>query len=346
MDTELFYNPNANILYAPTFSGNLSGNASTATSATSATTATSATYADFSRTHKFGINGGVTLPTDTMLDIYDRGEGYGARMRLRTYAGNGLTIGAHAYGESYVWNEQGYNIGFGTSGQRRMTLTTSATLDMNGSTRITNMPDPNDNQDAATKIFVTRNCMNTIYTVNYYTNSWIGLPTMNMREYDYEFDVHYQSAPQYIWTYWKFNYTDYPNTSSGMMYYPNTGNSTGGERIDVANFNSYSNYWNYTVGTGYHPSGRHDAIVTYRMHALSSDTFIIYSINEGAIYFQPGWYGGWTQPYGASYARFMIFNLGGNNSNWAPYVMMVRGGNYEHSFYISMSIRQVKRVNV
>lgn len=341
MDTELFYNPNANILYAPTFSGNLSGNASTATSATSATTATSATYADFSRTHKFGINGGVTLPTDTMLDIYDRGEGYGARMRLRTYAGNGLTIGAHAYGESYVWNEQGYNIGFGTSGQRRMTLTTSATLDMNGSTRIANMPDPVDNQDAATKIFVTRNCMNTIYTVNYYTNSWIGLPTMNMREYDYEFDVHYQNFHPNIWTYWKFNYTDYPNTASNIVYLPGGGGGT--ESINFTN-SSTSNYWNYTVATGSSNAYWQDVIVSYRMHALSSDTFIIYSINEAPMYFARGYFG--PQPSGGTYARWMIFNVDGNNSGWAPYVMMIRGGNYDYSIYISMSIRQVKRVNV
>jgi hypothetical protein len=80
------------------------------------------------------------------------------------------------------------------------------------------------------------------------------------------------------------------------------------------------------------------------MHALSSDTFIIYSINEAPMYFARGYFG--PQPSGGTYARWMIFNIGGNNSGWAPYVMLIRGGNYEYSIYISMSIRQVKRVNV
>jgi hypothetical protein len=112
---------------------------------------------------QFSINGGtsygnVAPPTDTMLDVYDPGIGYGARMRLRTYAGNGLTLGAHAYGESYLWNEQGYDIGFGTSGARRMTLRSGGTLDMNSSTRITNMPDPQSTNDAATKNYVDVAC--------------------------------------------------------------------------------------------------------------------------------------------------------------------------------------------
>lgn len=347
--SELFYNPNANILYAGTFSGALSGTASYANSAGSASSSTYATYANRADGRQFFINGGPGYgnqapSTDSMFDILDQGWGYGARMRLRTYGGNGLTLGAHAYGESYLWNEQAYNIGFGTSGTRRMTLTTSATLDMNGSTRITNMPDPSSDQDAATRGFVTRNCMFTIYSINFYTNGWYGLPTMNMREYDYEFDVHYHNFYPNLWTYWKFNYTDYPNTSSSMVYYPNTGNSTGGERIDVANWNQSSNYWNYTVATGSSPAYWQDVIVNYRMHAISSDTFIIYMANESAMYFSPYYRG--HQPYGGAYARWMVFNLGGNNSGWAPYVMMIRGGNYDYSIYMSMSIRQVKRVNI
>ena len=344
-DGELFYNPNANILYCSgAFQGNLNGNASTATSATSATTATSAISSKIASTRQFGINNGAdySIPTDTMLDLYDVGNGYGTRMRMRSVYGNSFTIGtAHANGEAYVWNESGTNLGFGTSNTRRMTLTTSATLDMNSSTRITNMPDPNDNQDAATKIFVTRNCMNTIYTVNYYTNSWIGLPTMNMREYDYEFDVHYQNFYPNLWTYWKFNYTDYPNTASNIVYLPGGGGGT--ESLNFTN-SSTSNYWNYTVATGSSNVYWQDVIVSYRMHALSSDTFIIYSINEAPMYFARGYYG--PQPSGGTYARWMIFNMSGNNSNWAPYVMMIRGGNYDYSIYISMSIRQVKRVNV
>lgn len=349
-DEELRYNPNNNMLSASTFSGNLSGTASYANSAGSASSSTYASYANRADGRQFSISGGpsysgTSVPTDSMFDIYDHGWGYGARMRMRTYAGNGLTLGAHAYGESYFWNEQAYDIGFGTSGQRRMTLKSGGTLDMNSSTRITNMPDPSSDQDAATKIFVTRNCMYTIYTVNYYTNQWIGLPTMNMREYDYEFDVHYRDFYPNLWTYWKFNYTDYPNTSSSLVYYPNTGNSTGGERIDVANWNQNSNYWNYTVATGSSPAYWQDVIVNYRMHALSQDTFIIYMVNESAMYFSPNYRG--HQPYGGAYARWMIFNLGGNNgTTWAPYVMMIRGGNYDYGIYVSMSIRQVKRVNV
>lgn len=348
-NNELFYNPNANILYAGTFSGTLSGTASYANSAGSASSSSYSTYSNRADGRQFFINGGAgyayqSPSYDTMLDILDQGWGYGARMRLRTYAGNGLTMGAHPYGEAYVWNEAGTNLGFGTSNTRRMTLTTSATLDMNGSTRITNMPDPSSDQDAATRGFVTRNCMYTIYSINFYTNGWYGLPTMNMREYDYEFDVHYQNFYPNVWTYWKFNYTDYPNTSSSMVYYPNTGNSTGGERIDVANWNQNSNYWNYTVATGSSPAYWQDVIVNYRMHAISSDTFIIYMANESAMYFSPYYRG--HQPYGGAYARWMVFNLGGNNSGWAPYVMMIRGGNYEYSIYMSMSIRQVKRVNI
>jgi hypothetical protein len=203
------------------------------------------------------------------------------------------------------------------------------------------MPDPNDNQDAATKIFVTRNCMNTIYSVNFYTNQWLGLPSMNMREYDYEFDVHYQNFHPNLWTYWKFNYTDYPNTASNIVYLP--GGAGGTESLNFTN-SSYSNYWNYTVATGSSNAYWQDVIVSYRMHALSSDTFIIYSINEAPMYFARGYFG--PQPSGGTYARWMIFNIGGNNSGWAPYVMLIRGGNYEYSIYISMSIRQVKRVNV
>jgi len=158
-DPELYYNPNANILYSPTFSGNLSGNATSANSAGSASTATSSTYSNRADGRQFFINGGAPyasqLPSnDSMLDILDQGWGHGARMRLRTHSGNGLTIGAHANGESYVWNEQGYNIGFGTSNTRRMTLTTSGSLDMNSSTRIINTPDPQNSYDAATKNYV------------------------------------------------------------------------------------------------------------------------------------------------------------------------------------------------
>lgn len=112
---------------------------------------------------QFSINGGtsygnVAPPTDTMLDVYDPGIGHGARVRMRTYGGNGLTIGAWPYGDSYVWNEQGYDIGFGTSNTKRMTLRAGGTLDMNSSTRITNMPDPINSYDAATKNYVDVAC--------------------------------------------------------------------------------------------------------------------------------------------------------------------------------------------
>jgi hypothetical protein len=349
-DGELFYNPNANILYAGTFSGALSGTASYANSAGSASSSTYATYANRADGRQFSINGGPSygsnIPTDSMFDIYDQGWGYGARMRMRTYAGNGLTIGAHAYGESYVWNEQSYNIGFGTSGARRMTLTTSGTLDMNSSTRITNMPDPSSDQDAATRGFITRNCDFNIYTSRWTMNYWYGLPSMDMRNYDYEFDIHYEGIYNYVWTYWKFNYSDYPNTSTSTVYYPNTGNSTGGERIDVVNWNQTSNYWNYTVSSGYHPYGDHDIVMTYRFHALSSDTWIIYSVNEAPMMFRANSWQGYTQPYGGAYIRWMIFNVGGNTSSWAPYVMMIRGGNYQYNHNYQIAIRQVKRLGI
>ncbi len=350
---DLFYNPNANILYAGTFSGTLSGTASYANSAGSASSSTYSTYSNRADGRQFFINGGAgygnqSPSTDSMFDILDQGWGYGARMRLRTYAGNGLTLGAHAYGESYLWNEQGYNIGFGTSGQRRMTLTTSATLDMNGSTRITNMPDPSSDQDAATRGFVTRNCKFNIYSIYYTMNYWFGLPSMDMRNYDYEFDIEYMYLPNSVWTYWKFNYSDYPNTASELNFTPYGSNSwnRSSESSDVYSYNQTSNYWNYTVYAGYHGSGSQRMIFTYRFHAIASDMWIMYLVNNGVVSFRENYWNGWAQPSGASYARWMIFQIGGNTSTWAPYVMMIRGGNYSNYNNFQLSIRQVKRVGI
>jgi hypothetical protein len=349
--SELFYNPNANILYAGTFSGSLSGTASYANSAGSASSSTYSTYSNRADGRQFFINGGPGYGNqspsyDSMFDILDQGWGYGARMRLRTYGGNGLTIGAHAYGESYVWNEQGYNIGFGTSGTRRMTLTSWGALDMNSSTRIINMPDPSSDQDAATRGFVTRNCSFNIYASRWTMNYWYGLPSMDMRNYDYEFDIHYEGINNYVWTYWKFNYSDYPNTAASMVYYPSSPNSTGGERIDVANWNAWSNYWNYTVSSGTHAYNSQDIVMTYRFHALSSDTWIMYCTTEAPMMFTRGSFGGYWQPYGGAYARWMIFNVGGNTGSWAPYVMMIRGGNYQNYHNFQISINQVKRLGI
>lgn len=351
-DGELFYNPNANILYAGTFSGALSGTASYANSAGSASSSTYATYANRADGRQFSINGGPSygsnVPTDTMLDVYDQGWGYGARVRMRSYAGNGLTIGSWPYGESYVWNEQSYNIGFGTSGTRRMTLTTSGTLDMNSSTRITNMPDPSSDQDAATRGFITRNCDFNIYNLYYTMNYWFGLPSMDMRNYDYEFDVEYLYTPNSIWTYWKFNYSDYPNTASELVFTPYGSNSWNGSSssTDVYSYNQTSNYWNYTVYSGYHGSGSQRMIMTYRFHAIASDMWIMYSVNDGIMQFRENYWGGWAQPSGTAYARWMIVQIGGNTSTWAPYVMMIRGGNYANYNNFYLSIRQVKRYGI
>ena len=352
-DGDLYYNPNANILYSSTFQGNLSGTANYANSAGSASSATSATYANRADGRQFFINGGSGYGNqspsyDSMFDILDQGWGYGARMRLRTYAGNGLTLGAHANGESYLWNEQSYNIGFGTSGTRRMTLTSGGTLDMNSSTRIINMPDPSSDQDAATRVFVTRNCNFNIFNISYTMNYWFGLPSMDMRNYDYEFDVEYTYLPNSVWTYWKFNYSDYPNTASELNFTPYGSNSwnRSSESVDVYSYNQTSNYWNYTVYAGYHGSGSQRMIFTYRFHAISSDTWIMYLVNNGIVSFRENYWNGWAQPSGASYARWMIFQIGGNTSTWAPYVMMIRGGNYSNYNNFQLTIRQVKRVGI
>jgi hypothetical protein len=55
---------------------------------------------------------------------------------------------------------------------------------------------------------------------------------------------------------------------------------------------------------------------------------------------------GYTQPYGGAYIRWMIFNVGGNTSSWAPYVMMIRGGNYQYNHNYQIAIRQVKRLGI
>lgn len=349
-DNELYYNPNANVLFAGTFSGNLNGNATYANSAGSTSSSTYATFANRADGRQFSINGGASygsnVPTDTMFDVYDQGWGYGARMRMRSYAGNGLTIGSWPYGDSYVWNEQSYNLAFGTGNTQRMTLTAGGTLDMNSRTRITNMPDPQSDQDAVTRNYVTRLCDINISADTRTTNYWYTLPSMDMRTYDYEFDVHLFNFPNNLWTYWKFNYSDYPNTAAQMVYLPNSGNSTGGERIDSANWNSTSNYWNYTVSTAYSPGPGQEVIIRYRLHAIASDMWIMYCISEGGMYYRPNYWGGWSQPYGGSYARWMVFQIGGNNSSWAPYNFMIRGGNYEYYFNYSLSIRQVKRTGI
>jgi len=348
---ELFYNPNANILYAGTFSGTLSGTASYANSAGSASSSTFSTFANRADGRQFSINGGSSygsnIPGDTMFDIFDQGWGHGTRIRLRSVYGNSFTIGTgHGNQEAYVWNEAGTNLGFGTSNTRRMTLTSWGALDMNSSTRIINMPDPSSEQDAATRGFVTRNCNYNIYISRWTMNYWYGLPSLDMRNYDYEFDIHYEGINNYVWTYWKFNYSDYPNTASSTVYYPNTGNSTGGERIDVANWNQTSNYWNYTVSSGAHAYGNHDIVMTYRFHALSYDTWIIYSTIEAPMMFRRDSWQGYWQPWGGAYVRWMIFNVGGNTGNWAPYVMMIRGGNYQNYHNYQISIRQVKRLGI
>jgi hypothetical protein len=125
VDAELYYNPSADTLYATKFSGALTGNA---TSATTATTATTSTYASRATSNKFSINGGSgysdDIQADTMLDLYDKGWGYGTRIRMRGYAGNNFTIGTGAdNGECYVWNEKATNLVFGTSAAYRMTIT-------------------------------------------------------------------------------------------------------------------------------------------------------------------------------------------------------------------------------
>jgi hypothetical protein len=54
---------------------------------------------------------------------------------------------------------------------------------------------------------------------------------------------------------------------------------------------------------------------------------------------------GYTQPYGGAYVRWMIFNVAGN-IGWAPYVMMIRGGNYQYNHNYQIAIRQVKRLGI
>jgi len=210
------------------------------------------------------------------------------------------------------------------------------------------MPEPSSDQDAATRGFVTRNCSYNIYNIYYTMNYWFGLPYMDMRNYDYEFDVEYMYLPNSVWTYWKFNYSDYPNTASELNFTPYGWSSwnRSNESVDVYSYNQTSNYWNYTVYAGYHGSGSQRMIFTYRFHAITSDMWIMYMVNDGIVSFREYYWQGWTQPSGASYARWMIVQIGGNTSSWAPYVMMIRGGNYQYYNNFQLSIRQVKRVGI
>ena len=123
-DGSLSYNPSSNTLTAGTFSGT----ATYATSAGSASSATSSTYSSAANGRQFSIRGGSgypdNTPTDTMLDLYDQGWGYGARMRFRSYHGNSFTIGTgHNNTEAYVWNESNTPLAFGTNNTRRMVIT-------------------------------------------------------------------------------------------------------------------------------------------------------------------------------------------------------------------------------
>ena len=129
----LYYNPNNNNLYCGTFNGTATY-ATNAGYANSANSSTYSTYSSRANGRQFSINGGAgwtdNAPADSMFDIYDQGWGYGARMRIRNYAGNNFTLGTHAYGEAYVWNVSNYDLGFGTADTRRMTIKNTGAIIM------------------------------------------------------------------------------------------------------------------------------------------------------------------------------------------------------------------------
>jgi hypothetical protein len=120
-DAQLFYNPSSDTLTATTFSGSLSGNA------TSAGTATTAEYASRTPSNKFTINGGSgysnNIPADTMLYIKDQGWGYGPKIRLTSSAGEHFTIGSDSGGPNcYIINENNGSTRFATNNLERMRI--------------------------------------------------------------------------------------------------------------------------------------------------------------------------------------------------------------------------------
>ena len=148
-DAGLTYNASTNTLTATTFSGSLSGNATTATTAGSAGSAGSAVYAERSTSNKFTINGGSgytnDIPADTMLYMKDHFGSYGPLIRMTSSGGHHLLIGQVAgTADSYLFNTNSGYMRFGTDNVERMMITSggnigigtsspSCPLDVNGS---------------------------------------------------------------------------------------------------------------------------------------------------------------------------------------------------------------------
>jgi hypothetical protein len=123
-DAGLTYNANTNTLTATTFSGSLSGNA---------TTAGTAVYAERATSNKFSINGGSgytnDIPADTMLYMKDQGWGHGPIIRMTSTGNHQFIIGqVPGAADSYLFNSGSGYMRFGTNNVERMMITSGGNI--------------------------------------------------------------------------------------------------------------------------------------------------------------------------------------------------------------------------
>jgi hypothetical protein len=195
------------------------------------------------------------------------------------------------------------------------------------------------------------------YTTNFSTNSWITFPTtMDMRNYDYDFDIEVKNTNYFVWTYFKFNNATTIDFGCQVIYMGGPANATGARRYDSQAGQQNSGYWNYSVSSGKNntisaSSNRNNWRIIYRMRALSQNEFIMVATSEFYNYTDL-----WTstdQPYDGAYCNWMKFRMnsstaGANNATrWAPSNFQIRIGDGSGSETISSSsnltITQVKR---
>ena len=179
---------------------------------------------------------------------------------------------------------------------------------------------------------------------------------MDMRNYDYDFDIEVKSTNYGVWTFFKFNNAINIDFGAQVIYMGGPAAATGARRYDSQSLWQQANtFWNYSISSGLdNPttalSVRNNWRVIYRMRALSENQFIMIATSD--FY---NWTDQWSgnHCYDGAFCNWMKFRMNSNGAGandatrWAPFNFRIRVGDGSGSDTISSSsnltITQVKR---
>jgi hypothetical protein len=195
------------------------------------------------------------------------------------------------------------------------------------------------------------------FSTSFSTNQLITFPTtMDMRNYDYDFDIEVKSTSYYIWTYFKFNNATTIDFGCQVTYMGGPATATGQRRYDTQSaWQQTGTTWNYSVQSGKNntttaSSIRNNWRIIYRMRALSQNEFIMIATSD--FY---NWTDNWSgdQCYDGAYCNWMKFRVnsssaGANDATrWAPSNFQIRIGDGSGTDTIAstsnLTITQVKK---